>query len=234
MDRKGLITSSVAVFFVPDEQHPFTRSTQESGPIFDKDPGGMRRNDVNSVKRTVNVNNLLEIASGKFLMIGKGQNRKSMAFRGMLSRSATIVHLFNYIDKPDLTMTSGGVFKRTDSGADLARLFASDLITCIFTRRKTGNQLCQGQTHCRRRMQPSSKRHTSRVDRTLNYSLSRNAPKMTKSSTNVGLISDRRTSRSPGRSGGHLAQLVGKMACGKPTKHQSERHWEGFLCVASH
>jgi nucleoside-diphosphate-sugar epimerase len=61
-----------------------------------------------------NVYNLLnQIASGKFIMIGHGENRKSMAYvenvvafieYSMRFRSG--VHIYNYIDKPDLTMNS--------------------------------------------------------------------------------------------------------------------------------
>ncbi|WP_205597649.1 NAD(P)-dependent oxidoreductase [Paraferrimonas sp. SM1919] len=59
-----------------------------------------------------NVYNLLrQIASGKFLMIGKGENQKSMAY--VENVAAFIEHLvfngkghqvFNYIDKPDFNM----------------------------------------------------------------------------------------------------------------------------------
>lgn len=61
-----------------------------------------------------NVYNLLrQIASGKFLMIGKGTNRKSMAYvenvavfiEYSLSFEAG-VHTFNYIDKPDFDMNT--------------------------------------------------------------------------------------------------------------------------------
>lgn len=60
-----------------------------------------------------NVFNLFrQIASGKFMMVGAGTNRKSMAYVGnitaflehMLSAGPG-VHLCNYADKPDLTMT---------------------------------------------------------------------------------------------------------------------------------
>jgi len=60
-----------------------------------------------------NVYNLLrQISSGKFLMIGKGENKKSMAYVGNVV--AFIKHLidndrpgyrvFNYVDKPDFNM----------------------------------------------------------------------------------------------------------------------------------
>lgn len=59
-----------------------------------------------------NVYNLLrQIASGKFVMVGHGQNRKSMAYveniAAFIEYSMTFkpgVHIYNYIDKPDFTM----------------------------------------------------------------------------------------------------------------------------------
>lgn len=60
-----------------------------------------------------NVFNLLnQIYSGKFLMVGDGRNRKSMAYVGnvaaFLSFSLSFqvgVHIYNYVDKPDFTMS---------------------------------------------------------------------------------------------------------------------------------
>lgn len=59
-----------------------------------------------------NVFNLLSlIKSGKFVMIGKGNNRKSMAFVGNVAaflcyatRFGAGIYIYNYVDKPDLTM----------------------------------------------------------------------------------------------------------------------------------
>ena len=59
-----------------------------------------------------NVFNLLkQIASGKFVMVGNGLNRKSMAYvenvAAFLEYSLSFkpgVHIYNYIDKPDFTM----------------------------------------------------------------------------------------------------------------------------------
>jgi len=60
-----------------------------------------------------NVYNLLkQIASGRFVMIGKGENQKSMAYveniASFLKYATTAfqpgVHIYNYIDKPDFTM----------------------------------------------------------------------------------------------------------------------------------
>ena len=138
MDRVGckhlIFTSSVAVFGLnkdnPDEQHPvdpfnhYGKSKWEAEKVikawFDKDPGGkcvtiIRPTVIFGEKNRGNVYNLLrQIASGKFLMIGKGQNRKSMAYVGnvvafikhRLDLHEEGYHVFNYIDKPDLTMTS--------------------------------------------------------------------------------------------------------------------------------
>jgi nucleoside-diphosphate-sugar epimerase len=59
-----------------------------------------------------NVYNLIkQVASGKFLMVGKGLNRKSIAYVGNLVEfikfSLTLgvgSHLFNYVDKPNYSM----------------------------------------------------------------------------------------------------------------------------------
>jgi len=61
-----------------------------------------------------NVFNLLrQIASGKFVMVGNGLNRKSMAYvenvAAFLEYSLSFkpgVHVYNYIDKPDFTMNA--------------------------------------------------------------------------------------------------------------------------------
>jgi GlcNAc-P-P-Und epimerase len=59
-----------------------------------------------------NVYNLLrQIASGKFIMIGDGKNRKSMAYvenvAAFIKHSLSFkpgVHIYNYVDKPDFSM----------------------------------------------------------------------------------------------------------------------------------
>ncbi len=61
-----------------------------------------------------NVNNLLrQIASGKFVMVGDGLNRKSMAYVenvvAFIQHALTFkpgVHIYNFIDKPDVTMNT--------------------------------------------------------------------------------------------------------------------------------
>ena len=138
MDRVGskhlIFTSSVAVYGLnkvnPDENRPvdpfnhYGKSKWEAEKVikawYDKDPEGksvtiVRPTVIFGEKNRGNVYNLLkQIASGKFLMIGKGQNRKSMAYVGnvvafikhRLELEEKGYHVFNYIDKPDLTMTS--------------------------------------------------------------------------------------------------------------------------------
>lgn len=61
-----------------------------------------------------NVFNLLkQISSGRFLMFGNGKNRKSMAYvenvAAFLEHSLSFksgLHIYNYIDKPDLDMNT--------------------------------------------------------------------------------------------------------------------------------
>ena len=138
MDRVGckhlIFTSSVAVYGLnkvnPEENHPidpfnhYGKSKWEAEKVikawYHKEPEGksvtiIRPTVIFGEKNRGNVYNLLkQIASGKFLMIGKGQNRKSMAYVGnvvafikyRLELAEEGYHVFNYIDKPDLTMTS--------------------------------------------------------------------------------------------------------------------------------
>lgn len=61
-----------------------------------------------------NVYNLLrQIASGRFMMVGNGENRKSMAYvenvAAFIEYAVNFkpgVHIYNFIDKPDFTMNS--------------------------------------------------------------------------------------------------------------------------------
>jgi GlcNAc-P-P-Und epimerase len=138
MDRVGckhlVFTSSVAVYGLnkvnPDEKHPvdpfnhYGKSKWDAEKVikawYDNDPQGksvtiIRPTVIFGEKNRGNVYNLLrQIASGKFLMIGKGQNRKSMAYVGnvvafikhRLELAEKGYYVFNYVDKPDLTMTS--------------------------------------------------------------------------------------------------------------------------------
>ena len=76
-----------------------------------------------------NVFNLLkQIASGKFVMVGNGLNRKSMAYvenvAAFIEYSISLppgLHIYNYIDKPDFTMNQlvGHVNKLLGRSADI-------------------------------------------------------------------------------------------------------------------
>jgi GlcNAc-P-P-Und epimerase len=137
MDEFGIkqlvFTSSVAVYGLnkvnPDENHkidPFNhygKSKWEAEQVikdwYESNPEGK---SVTIIRPTVifgernrgNVFNLLkQISSGRFLMIGKGQNKKSMAYVGnivafikdRIEKQEPGYHVFNYADKPDFTMT---------------------------------------------------------------------------------------------------------------------------------
>ena len=136
MDEAGVkqlvFTSSVAIYGLnkqsPNEEHPedpfnhYGKSKWQAEQVikewFDNDPDGK---SVTIIRPTVifgernrgNVYNLLkQISSGKFLMIGKGQNKKSMAYVGnvvafikhRLEKKEQGYHVFNYADKPDFNM----------------------------------------------------------------------------------------------------------------------------------
>jgi GlcNAc-P-P-Und epimerase len=136
MDKNGvrniIFTSSVAVYGLnktnPSEVHPadpfnhYGKSKWQAEELlrewFRDDPNNrsltiIRPTVIFGERNRGNVYNLLkQIASGKFLMIGKGDNKKSMAYVGNVA--AFIQHcmqtqgpgyrVFNYIDKPDYSM----------------------------------------------------------------------------------------------------------------------------------
>jgi nucleoside-diphosphate-sugar epimerase len=136
MDNAGIkniiFTSSVAIYGLnktnPDENHPedpfnhYGKSKWQAELVikdwYDNDPS---RKSITIIRPTVifgernrgNVYNLIkQISSGKFMMIGKGQNKKSMAYVGnivaliknRLEKSEPGFHIFNYADKPDFSM----------------------------------------------------------------------------------------------------------------------------------
>lgn len=137
MDNAGIknliFTSSVAIYGLnkdnPNEDHiqdPFNhygRSKWQAEEVinnwFKNNP---KEKSITIIRPTVifgernrgNVYNLLkQIISGKFMMIGKGNNKKSMAYVGnivalikdRLDKSQPGYHVFNYADKPDFSMT---------------------------------------------------------------------------------------------------------------------------------
>lgn len=130
--NKVLFTSSVAVYGLnkenPTEEHPidpfnhYGKSKWEAEEVLrkwhQKDPQNrtlviLRPTVVFGPGNKGNVYNLLkQIASGKFLMIGKGENKKSMAYvenitgfiRYCINKDLRGYRVFNYADKPDLSM----------------------------------------------------------------------------------------------------------------------------------
>jgi nucleoside-diphosphate-sugar epimerase len=137
MDSAGVknlvFTSSVAIYGLnkknPNETHkedPFNhygKSKWEAESVikewYKSDPNNksvtiLRPTVIFGERNRGNVYNLLkQISSGRFIMIGKGQNKKSMAYVGNIvafikSRLDSIdlgYHIFNYADKPDFNMT---------------------------------------------------------------------------------------------------------------------------------
>ncbi|MCW7762043.1 NAD-dependent epimerase/dehydratase family protein [Photorhabdus luminescens] len=125
-----IFTSSVAVYGFAEKEtaedgefHPFNdygKSKLESEYIYnawqikekDRTLVTIRPTVVFGEKNRGNVYNLFQqIASGRFLMIGAGNNKKSMAYvdnvAAFLQYATSFSsgrHVFNYVDKPDLTM----------------------------------------------------------------------------------------------------------------------------------
>lgn len=135
MERNGVkrivFFSSVAVYGLnkrnPDEEHPkdpfnhYGKSKWQAEQVLQQWHKSHPDWNVNIVRPTVifgernrgNVYNLLrQIAGGRFLMVGKGDNRKSMAYVGnivafvkyLIEHSTEGYNVYNYIDKPDFTM----------------------------------------------------------------------------------------------------------------------------------
>ena len=137
MDKAGvknlIFTSSVAIYGLnklnPAENHPedpfnhYGKSKWQAEKVikewYENAPDGK---SVTVIRPTVlfgernrgNVYNLLkQISSGKFMMVGKGQNKKSMAYVGnivalindRIEKKTSGFHVFNYADKPDFSMT---------------------------------------------------------------------------------------------------------------------------------
>ena len=130
--KKIIFTSSVAIYGLnkinPDENHnedPFNhygkskwqaelaiKEWYNSNPE-NKSATIIRPTVIFGERNRGNVYNLLkQISSGRFLMIGKGQNKKSMAYvenisafiKDRIEKSEIGYQVFNYADKPDFSM----------------------------------------------------------------------------------------------------------------------------------
>jgi nucleoside-diphosphate-sugar epimerase len=136
MDNAGIknliFTSSVAIYGLnkinPNENHPkdpfnhYGKSKWQAEQVikewYNNDPCGksitiIRPTVIFGERNRGNVYNLLkQISSGKFIMIGKGKNKKSMAYVGnivafiknIIEHSEPGFHIYNYADKPDFSM----------------------------------------------------------------------------------------------------------------------------------
>ncbi len=135
MEKNGvkriIFFSSVAVYGLdkknPDENHPadpfnhYGKSKWQAEQVLQEWHKSHPDWNINIIRPTVifgernrgNVYNLLkQISSGKFLMVGKGENKKSMAYVGnvvafvkyLIDNVRAGYNVFNYIDKPDNNM----------------------------------------------------------------------------------------------------------------------------------
>ncbi len=135
MDYNGIkrivFTSSVAIYGLnknnPNEEHPadpfnhYGKTKWEAEKLLQAWAKKNPDVNVNILRPTVifgernrgNVYNLLkQISSGRFLMVGKGENVKSMCYVGnivefikfLIENKKDGYNVFNYIDKPDMNM----------------------------------------------------------------------------------------------------------------------------------
>ncbi|PVH25842.1 NAD-dependent epimerase/dehydratase family protein [Sphingobacterium corticibacter] len=128
--KQLIFTSSVAIYGLdkdnPDESFPaepfnhYGKSKWEAELVLQQWAQDHPDWSIAIVRPTVifgegnrgNVFNLLnQIASGKFMLIGKGNNEKSMSYVGnivaflqfLIAKISPGVHVYNYVDKPDFT-----------------------------------------------------------------------------------------------------------------------------------
>ncbi len=135
MEKNGvkriIFFSSVAVYGLnkknPDENYPadpfnhYGKSKWQAEQVLQKWHESHADWNIDIIRPTVifgernrgNVYNLLkQISSGKFLMVGKGENKKSMAYVGnivafvkyLIDNVVIGYNVFNYVDKPDNNM----------------------------------------------------------------------------------------------------------------------------------
>lgn len=129
--KRIVFTSSVAVYGLnkknPDENHPadpfnhYGKSKWQAEQVLQQWYGAHPDWNIDILRPTVifgernrgNVYNLLrQISGGKFLMVGRGGNKKSMAYVGnivsfirhLIESRTSGYEVFNYVDKPDFDM----------------------------------------------------------------------------------------------------------------------------------
>lgn len=126
-----VFTSSVAIYGFPEYEydedapkHPFNeygRTKLLAEAVYEKWQQSSTKNMLHVIRPTVifgernrgNVFNLFkQLASGRFLMVGSGNNKKSMAYVGNIvaflkwniEENKQLYSVYNYIDKPDFNM----------------------------------------------------------------------------------------------------------------------------------
>lgn len=129
--KRMIFFSSVAVYGLnkenPSEDHPkdpfnhYGKSKWQAEQVLQEWHSSHSDWNINIIRPTVifgernrgNVYNLLsQISSGRFLMVGKGTNKKSMAYVGnvvafvkfLIEEKKSGYNVYNYIDKPDFDM----------------------------------------------------------------------------------------------------------------------------------
>lgn len=129
--KRLIFTSSVAIYGLnkknPDENHPadpfnhYGKSKWQAEQVLQEWHKQHPDWNINIIRPTVifgernrgNVYNLLkQISGGNFLMVGKGENKKSMAYVGnivafikyLIENKKESYNVYNYVDKPDFSM----------------------------------------------------------------------------------------------------------------------------------
>ncbi|MDV3851002.1 UDP-N-acetylglucosamine 4-epimerase [Elizabethkingia anophelis] len=127
--KRIVFTSSVAIYGLdknnPDESFPadpfnhYGKSKWNAEQLLQEWYKKHEDWNINIIRPTVifgegnrgNVYNLLKIANGKFMMIGKGNNQKSMSYirnviafiKFLIEEKKAGYNIYNYVDKPDFT-----------------------------------------------------------------------------------------------------------------------------------
>ncbi|MEE1418982.1 MAG: NAD-dependent epimerase/dehydratase family protein [Alistipes ihumii] len=129
--KRLIFTSSVAIYGLnknkPDENHPadpfnhYGKSKWQAEEVLQQWYTSHSDWNINILRPTVifgernrgNVYNLLrQISGGRFLMVGRGENKKSMAYVGnivafiqfLIDEKTEGYNIYNYVDKPDFSM----------------------------------------------------------------------------------------------------------------------------------
>ena len=129
--KRLIFTSSVAIYGLnknkPDENHPadpfnhYGKSKWQAEEVLQQWYASHSDWNINILRPTVifgernrgNVYNLLrQISGGRFLMVGRGENKKSMAYVGnivafiqfLIDEKTEGYNIYNYADKPDFSM----------------------------------------------------------------------------------------------------------------------------------